>query len=380
MKVINILHHVAPPSVGTHEVLLNGWHAKFGYQVKKYYPKTRVECWLPSASGEVAIEKDGILFRTIKAFQPQFHMTICPSIISEIESSLEKDTIIHVFGERSFLTYYLTLMKRLDNKFPIVLHHLGAGGGRGLFGGSLISTGFSALEATCLPFADLIYTLSALRLRELAQLGIARGRLKCGQWGVDMNHFRPTSKEQCRDELGIRKETTIVLYVGRFDSLRGLEFVIQSVEQLKHKFDIELVAVGGSPTDPLAPMVERKLRLYRYRVPSAEMVHFYNAADVFAWFVSSSASRYAGTGISPLEAMACGIPVVSNTLVNLTEPIGPTIAYIPRNPAELAWCIEKAIDTVDNSSVRAYAERNFHWVRIIQSAMTDYSSVLSNYR
>jgi glycosyltransferase involved in cell wall biosynthesis len=377
MKVVNIIHHMTPPSMKVEDVLFDGWQAKFGVQIKKQYPKVEIECWLPSKVGGQVFKRNSLTFRTIHAIQPSFHLTICPSILSEIGKSWEKDLLVHVFGERSFLTYFLLSMRRMGRRFPILVHHLGAGGGRGYFGGSFISAGFSNIERLVLPLADLIYTLSSVRFSELNRLGVPKDKLKLGRWGVDLDLFKPLNKYECKKQLGIDQDVRVVLYVGRFSRLRGLERIIRSTEQLSRKMNIELIAVGGSESDPLTALVKKKLKHFSFRTPHREMPYYYNAADVFAWYVDSDAYMYAGTGISPLEAFACGVPVVSNTLVNLPNAMSPDMGFIPHNGEELARDIEQAMEFSRKDKIRNYAERNFDWAGISQETMRDYESLLA---
>jgi glycosyltransferase involved in cell wall biosynthesis len=377
MKVVNIIHHMTPPSMKVEDVLFDGWQARFGLQIKKRFPQVDIECWLPSTIGGQVFERNGLTFRTIHAIQPSFYLTICPSILAELGKSWEKDMIVHVFGERSFLTYFLLSMRRLRRQFPIVVHHLGAGGGRGYFGGRFISAGFSNIESLVLPTADLIYTISSVRLSEMNRFGVPKEKLKLWSWGVDLDLFRPLDKSECKRRLGIDQNVRVVLYVGRFSHLRGLEQVIRSTEQLSRKMDIELVAVGGSESDPLTPLVKKRLEHFSYRIPIREMPYVYNAADVFAWYVDSDAYTYAGTGVSPLEAFACGVPVVSNTLVNLRNAMSPDMGCIPRHKEQLAHDIQRTMEVSKRETIRAYAERNFDWARISREIMSDYESILA---
>jgi glycosyltransferase involved in cell wall biosynthesis len=359
------------------DVLFDGWQSRFGLQIKKRFPQVDVECWLPSTDGGQVLERNSLTFRTIHAIQPSFYLTICPSIVAELGKFRERDMIVHVFGERSFLTYFLLLMRRLRRKFPIVVHHLGAGGGRGYFGGRFISAGFSNMERFVLPSADLIYTISSLRLSEMNRFGVPKEKLKLWSWGVDLDLFRPLDKTECKRRLGIDQNVRVVLYVGRFSHLRGLEQIIHSTKQLSRKMDIELIAVGGSESDPLTPLVKKRLEHFRYRIPNREMPYFYNAADLFAWYVSSDACMYAGTGVSPLEAFACGVPVVSNTLVNLRNPMSPEMGCIPISGEQLTYNIEQTMEISQRDTIRRYAERNFDWANISQEAMSDYESILA---
>jgi glycosyltransferase involved in cell wall biosynthesis len=216
-----------------------------------------------------------------------------------------------------------------------------------------------------------------VRLAELNRFGVPKQKLKLGRWGVDLDLFKPLDKSECKKKLGIAQNVRVVLYVGRFSHLRGLEHLIRSTEQLSRKMDIELVAVGGSESDPLTALVKKRLEHFRFRTPLREMPHFYNAADVFAWYVDSDAYMYAGTGISPLEAFACGVPVVSNTLVNLGNPMSPEMGRIPRNGKDLAQDIQQVMEVSNRVAIRSYAESNFDWTDISRETMSDYESILA---
>jgi glycosyltransferase involved in cell wall biosynthesis len=141
--------------------------------------------------------------------------------------------------------------------------------------------------------------------------------------------------------------------------------------------DIELVVVGGSESDPLTALVKKRLEHFSYRTPLGEMPYFYNAADVFAWYEESDASLYAGTDISPLEAFACGVPVVSNTLVDLRNAVPPDIGCIPSNREEVSQDIQQMIEVGKRDTIRKYAERNFDWASISHETMSDYESILA---
>lgn len=377
MKIINILHHTAPSSIAVEDVLIDGWQSRLGRQIKKHFPEVDVECWLPSKFRGEAFKKDQITFRTIHAIEPSFHSTICPSLLSELEKAQDKQTLVHVFGERSLLAYFLASMRRLKRVPPLVLHHLGAGGGRGYSGGEVVSSAFCNFESLLLPNADLIYTVSSARLWELNRFGVQKEKLRLFQWGVDLDLFRPIDKTLCREKLGLPQDKRIVLYVGRFSNLRGLGKVLRSVEQLRRKMDVELVAVGGSTDEPLWPLVKNKLAHYGYRIPPGQMPYYYNAADVFVWYVDGDAYMYAGMGVSPSEAFACGVPVVSNTLINSPEPISPQIGVIPKSPEELTSDIDRALTNANETIIRKYAERNLAWGRIAKSTMRDYNSIMT---
>ena len=78
-------------------------------------------------------------------------------------------------------------------------------------------------------------------------------------------------------------------------------------------------------------------------VPSAHLPALYSAAEVFAY-----PSLYEGFGLPPLEAMACGTPVVVSKTPSLPEVVGKAGLLVePHDIAGLAAAIEAAVmDTV----------------------------------
>ncbi len=66
----------------------------------------------------------------------------------------------------------------------------------------------------------------------------------------------------------------------------------------------------------------------------------YNAADLFIWL-----SNYEGFGLPPLEAMACGTPVVTTKMGSLPEAVGNSALFVknPENIKEISKAIYKGL-------------------------------------
>jgi glycosyltransferase involved in cell wall biosynthesis len=74
-------------------------------------------------------------------------------------------------------------------------------------------------------------------------------------------------------------------------------------------------------------------------VPEEELPYLFSAADVFVY-----PSFYEGFGIPPLEAMACGIPVVTSNVSSLPEVVGDAGLLVdPQNTDEIAGAIIRAL-------------------------------------
>jgi len=78
-------------------------------------------------------------------------------------------------------------------------------------------------------------------------------------------------------------------------------------------------------------------------VPPEDLPFFYNAADLFVF-----PSLYEGFGIPPLEAMACGTPVVCSNRGSLPEITGEAARMVnPDSPADLAQAMKEVLENKD---------------------------------
>jgi len=142
--------------------------------------------------------------------------------------------------------------------------------------------------------------------------------------GVDLKLFRPIKKADARRRLNLDENNSIILFVGRFVPIKGLDRLITALGYLPEKSPWRLLLVGGD--DVITPAYQSCLKKIEElnlkdrinltgRITQEELLFFYNAADVLAL-----PSHHESFGLVPLEALACGIPVVS-TRVGATETI-----------------------------------------------------------
>ena len=154
-------------------------------------------------------------------------------------------------------------------------------------------------------------------VRELVMLGVPRSRMVMIPSGVNTELFRPDGPAEPRD--GRHRVVT----VGRLVERKGFEDVIRAMTLVPNA---ELVVVGGTPDgqDPYASRlrdlaaslrVADRVRLVG-AVPARDMPRWYRSADVLA-----AAPWYEPFGLTPLEAMACGVPVVATAVGGLTDTV-----------------------------------------------------------
>lgn len=169
--------------------------------------------------------------------------------------------------------------------------------------------------------------------------------------GVDVSALRPGDRRQARERLGLPADEFIVLQLGRLVPRKGIDNVLQALALLPAGEGLpaaRLVVVGGGSSEPdetVTPEIGRLRRLaaelgiaervqFAGRVGREHLRDWYVAADVFV-----TTPWYEPFGITPLEAMACGIPVIGSAVggVQYTVQHGITGYLVaPRDPPALA--------------------------------------------
>jgi D-inositol-3-phosphate glycosyltransferase len=166
--------------------------------------------------------------------------------------------------------------------------------------------------------------------------------------GVDLQAFAPSARAPARRALGVRPDEFVVLQLGRLVPRKGIDNVIRAVARMDRAIPVRLLVVGGDspmPDERLTPEIGR-LRAVARDCGIADRVSFvghrqrdelracYAAADVFA-----TTPWYEPFGITPLEAMACGKPVIGSSVGGIQYSVvdGVTGFLVPpHDPAALA--------------------------------------------
>lgn len=148
--------------------------------------------------------------------------------------------------------------------------------------------------------------------------------------GVNLDLFHPQEKQASRTELGFGPDDIVLLYVGRFEPLKGIESLLEAISHLKGHQRLRLVLVGGDGDEaPESRLLRQKAInlgiedkiLFAGRVEQKYLPPYYSSADVLV-----ISSHYESFGLVGLEALACGRPVVST-------PVGAMESLIKQSQA-----------------------------------------------
>jgi D-inositol-3-phosphate glycosyltransferase len=140
--------------------------------------------------------------------------------------------------------------------------------------------------------------------------------------GFDPEEFWPLDKASARTAIGLPAEDGMILQVGRMVPRKGIDTVIRAYARFltDHDGSTRLLIVGGDSDEPdpaLTPEIGRLQRLagelgvqdrvyFVGRRGRGQLKYYYSAADLFV-----TTPWYEPFGITPLEAMACGTPVIA---------------------------------------------------------------------
>jgi len=203
--------------------------------------------------------------------------------------------------------------------------------------------------------------------------------------GVNLDLFRPLDKAVARRQLGLAQDEPVVLYVGRFAPVKGIERLIEAIAYLQHHQRLRLLIVGGdgvgAPEYKSFRRLARKLSIqdsvtFIGRIEHDGLPAYYSAADVLA-----VPSYYESFGLVALESLASGTPVVA-TKVGAMESIlreGETGHVVNHgSPRSIADGIETFISRPHPSSadeVRASVFK-FSWANVAAAMIDEYATVL----
>ena len=174
----------------------------------------------------------------------------------------------------------------------------------------------SALERPCYRRATRLVADSPSTARSLVQdLGIASPRVSVIPSGVDTRLFR---------RLPVPRQPGCLLYVGRFDDRKGVRFLMESLPAiLRLAPQAHLSLIGSGPLQGELESLVVSLGVGRHitflgSVSNQELARWYNRAVVVV-----VPSRFEGFGLTALEALACGTPVVATNVDGLRDlPLG----------------------------------------------------------
>ena len=246
----------------------------------------------------------------------------------------------------------------------------------------------------------LIAQCPAERDELLADYGARADQIALIPSAVDIDRFRPVDKQVARQTLGIDPAAEIIVYVGRLVPRKDVRNVVQALARLKARRITSgaatmptLIIVGGDTEQPNAVATPEigvlhslaadldmldQVRFAGRRQPD-ELHLWYAAADV-----AVTTPWYEPFGLTPLEAMACGTPVIGSRVGGIAFTIadGETGYLVPpRDPEALSFRLDEVLRDPAwrlrmGQAGRARVLRSFTWQQVAAHTAALYDELL----
>jgi glycosyltransferase involved in cell wall biosynthesis len=215
--------------------------------------------------------------------------------------------------------------------------------------------------------ARAIITLSEFSRSEIIErLGVPERRVHTVLPGIDRPAVTPSAGSEPR-----------VLYVGSLFNRRHVPDLVRAVGTLaRTRPDASLDIVGDDRTFPPEDLdgtiaslgLEGRVRWHRF-VTDSQLAELYGRARAFAFL-----SEYEGLGLTPLEALAAGVPPVLGDTSVAHESCGDAALYVRAgDPAEVVQALDRALfDAATRARILAAAPATlskYDWLRAAQETL-----------
>ncbi|MCX7098735.1 MAG: glycosyltransferase [Methylococcales bacterium] len=222
-------------------------------------------------------------------------------------------------------------------------------------------------QLTALKSASRVFSVSDSLKQHVVSLGAESDKIRVVGNGIDVDKFYPLAKTLARAELNIPEDAKVLVSVGGLVDRKGFHRVIEVLPELvaKHPGLIYLIVGGDSPEGNIRERLENQVKALKLEdhvrflgaYPSGQLKLPLSAADLF---VLATANE--GWANVFLEAMACGLPVITTEVGGNKEVVNnPKLgAVVPfGDSSALLAAILEGLQTVwDESYIIRYAHEN----------------------
>lgn len=246
-------------------------------------------------------------------------------------------------------------------------------------------------------YADHIVTISnASKEGIVERLQVDPEKVTVTSLGINHGHFIPASDTNiARVRAKYELPNEYILFVGTRDVRKNIAALIAAYNEISKNTAHDLVIAGraGDKQDTTEEMIQRSGIADRIhvlgKVSYEDLPILYSGAQLFVW-----PSVYEGWGFPPLEAMACGVPVITSDGGSLPEAVGDAGSIVSYTTDDLNARLSDQIfvqnlasqilDVLTNTSLQASMRmrglehvKMFSWDSLVEQTLAVYDQVLA---
>lgn len=360
-----------------------GFGSNFARNFKQFYPKYSVEMWRVDGYISKYYEKtvQNVFFRIFPAFRINKFLEFSFRFIKELKKEIRKnDPLLFVSNVHTWLLYQVAWFFK-DSKI-ITSHHgdwspyFRLKQRKGIR--KLKDTIDAVIEKRILKNVDYFLVCDYNQIPYIKEAA-PKGKFQIFSSGLNIDGFHPIDKIEARKMLGWDEYKKYILYVGKLYDLKQPNDLIDIWIDIKKEYkNIDLVIIGNSPTDKFYNYAVESGAKVLGRIPNKELNKYYSASDVYV-LMSLRNDYFGGTGIAPLESLACNTPVVSYSMRNY---IGNNVNEIAETPVSLSEYKEAVLKVLNNAgkykNMRESIEKYYTYEKISEKIENVIKELLSD--
>jgi glycosyltransferase involved in cell wall biosynthesis len=224
-----------------------------------------------------------------------------------------------------------------------------------------------------------IVTVSEFTKKDIAkEFSLDENKFRVVHNGINNEFFFPVQNDT-------RSENSIIVTNSADTPLKGLNFLLEAVAQIRKKRSVKLTVIGQPKKNGIIEKLVANLGVgdivqFTGRIPNEEFAAYYSRATV-----AVVPSLYEGFGIPAAEAMACGVPLITTSGGALPEVVGDAGMIVP--PADAAALSRAITYLFDNSGERRrYSQAGlervnsvFSWTKAAQEVSEIYREAIDGH-
>lgn len=179
---------------------------------------------------------------------------------------------------------------------------------------------------------------------KLEKHGVAEREIHIEPNGVDLEVFRKMDKAACRKKNAIPHDLFVLIFTGNFIHSKGPHRILKAIEGLEN---VGVMFIGGGPIKLSGDQI-----VYNSRVPASDVPELLNCADAFIL-----PTLHEGSNNSIIEAMACGLPIISSDIPEVRNQCNPSFSILV-DPMDVQAIREAIIRLRDDESMCAGMSEN----------------------
>lgn len=215
------------------------------------------------------------------------------------------------------------------------------------------------------------------------EMGVEEDRIEVIPIGVDARKFLPKIKpyEPVMEKAGDKK---LILFVGRLTKYKGVEYLLHAFKRLLEDYrDAVLCIRGSGPEGVFLHQLESKLGLrgkvlWPSYIPNKDIPRLYAASNLFVL-----PSLIEPLGISALEAMASGKPVIATRVGGLADLVREYVNGYSVPPCSIEALRDAMLRILEDEHLerrfgresRRIVEENFHWKIVAERTLSLYKKL-----